>query len=166
AYTQTGGEFVDRLLAALRAAELEGGDIRGRQSAVLLVSGTPDDVAWARSVDIRVDDHPAPLDELQRLVRVGRAYDLLDVAEARARSGDPAGAGRASLESGRLAPDDAQVMVWRAVGLAAAGRLAPGKALLAEATATNERWPEFLRRFADAAPQPELVAAARQLLEP
>ncbi|HET7472422.1 MAG TPA: DUF1028 domain-containing protein, partial [Candidatus Limnocylindrales bacterium] len=129
AYTQTSVDFVDRLLAALRAAELEGGDIRGRQSAVLFVSGTPDDGAWARSVDIRVDDHPAPLDELERLVRVGRAYDLLDVAEARARSGDPAGAGRASVESGRLAPDDGQVMVWRAVGLAAAGRLAPGKAL-------------------------------------
>src|SRR4051794_24283003 len=62
--------FVDRLLAALRAAEAEGGDIRGRQSAVLMVSGPPDDPGWARQFDVRVDDHAAPLDELERLVRV------------------------------------------------------------------------------------------------
>src|SRR3954471_17313103 len=60
--------FVDRLLAALRAAEREGGDLRGRQSAALVVSGTPADPGWSRQFDVRVDDHPAPLDELERLV--------------------------------------------------------------------------------------------------
>ena len=166
AFGSVSGTFADRLVAALRAAEAEGGDIRGRQSAAIVISGTPDEPAWTRSIDIRVDDHPAPLDELDRLIRLGRAYDLLDVAEARARAGDLAGAEAASTEAGQLAGGDPQVAAWRAVGMAAAGFADPAKRLLAEATATNPRWPEFLRRFADAGPQPELIAAARRLVEP
>ena len=163
-YLAAGGTFEDRLIAALRAAEAEGGDIRGRQSAAIIASGAPDAPSWFRATDLRVDDHPAPLDELERLLRLARAYDLLDVAEARGASGDLVEAAAASLESGRLAPGDGQVAIWRAVGMAAAGFEEPARALLAEAAAANPRWPEFLRRFADAAPQPELVDAVRRLL--
>jgi uncharacterized Ntn-hydrolase superfamily protein len=166
AYREAGGSFPERLLAALRAAEAEGGDIRGRQSAALVVSGAPGEAPWSRSMDLRVDDHAAPLDELDRLLRIQRAYDLLDLAEERARMGDPAGAAAASVESGALAPGDGQVAIWRAVGMAAAGFVEPARGLLAEAIAVNPRWPEFLGRFADAGPQPELVEAARRLLEP
>jgi len=70
AYLGATGSFEGRLLAALRAAEREGGDIRGRQSAALLISGTPAEPAWLRAVDVRVDDHPAPLDELERRLQV------------------------------------------------------------------------------------------------
>src|SRR5258705_12310343 len=61
AYQDGEGDFVDRLLAALRAAEAEGGDIRGRQSAALVISGAPGDPAWKREIDIHVGDHPDPL---------------------------------------------------------------------------------------------------------
>jgi uncharacterized Ntn-hydrolase superfamily protein len=166
AYRATSGAFADRLVAALRAAEAEGGDIRGRQSAAIVISGDPGSPTWSRTLDLRVDDHPDPLEELDRLRRVARAYDLLDEAEDRARAGDPGGAESASSEAGRLAPGDGQVAIWRAVGMAAAGRVQPARALLGEAAADNRRWPEFLRRFADAGAQPELVAAARRLLEP
>ena len=164
AYQGSGGEFVDRLLAALRAAETEGGDVRGRQSASIVVSGAPDDPPWKREIDIHVGDHPAPLDELERLLRVQRAYDALDRAEARGASGDLAGAREAGEEALRLAPGDAQVMVWQAIGMAAAGLIDPARALLAGATATNPRWPEFVRRFAASGAQPELVGPARHLL--
>jgi uncharacterized Ntn-hydrolase superfamily protein len=156
--------FVDRLLAALRAAEREGGDIRGRQSAVLLVSGTPDEPAWKRSFDVRVDDHVAPLDELERLVRLQLGFDALDRAEALTRDGDLPGAERASEEALRLSAGDRQVMIWEAIGLAAVGRVADGRELLAAATAANPRWPEFIRRFAASGAQPELVDAARLLI--
>jgi uncharacterized Ntn-hydrolase superfamily protein len=165
AYLGATGSFEARLLRALRAAEREGGDIRGRQSAALVISGTPEEPAWLRSVDVRVDDHPAPLDELERLLALQRAYDLLDVAEARARAGDLEGAAAASAESGRLAPGDGQIAIWRAIGMAAAGLEQPARALLAGATATNPRWPEFLRRFAESGAQPELADAARRLSE-
>ena len=164
AYQGSGGDFVDRLLAALRAAEAEGGDIRGRQSASLVVSGAPDDPPWKREIDIHVGDHPAPLDELERLVRVQRGYDALDRAEARGGAGDLAGARAASEEASRLAPGDAQVMVWTAIGMAASGPLEPARALLGAATAMNPRWPEFVRRFATSGAQPELVEPARRLL--
>jgi uncharacterized Ntn-hydrolase superfamily protein len=157
--------FVDRLLAALRAAEREGGDIRGRQSAVLVVSGTPDEPSWTRQFDVRVDDHPAPLDELERLVRLHLGYEALDRAEERGRAGDLEGAARASEDASRLAPGDDQVLVWRAVGMAAGGLLEPARAMVAEATASNPRWPEFLRRLAESGAQPELAEAARALAD-
>jgi uncharacterized Ntn-hydrolase superfamily protein len=164
AYQARPGDFVDGLLAALRAAEAEGGDVRGRQSAVLVVSGAPGDPPWKRDVDLRVDDHPAPLDELERLVRLHRGYEALGRAEALGAAGDTAGAQAASIEASRLAPGDAQVMVWQALGMTAGGLVEPARALLAAATATNPRWPEFLRRFAASGAQPELVEPARLLL--
>jgi uncharacterized Ntn-hydrolase superfamily protein len=155
--------FVDRLLAALRAAEREGGDLRGRQSAVLVVSGTPDEPAWQRQLDVRVDDHPAPLDELERLVRLHLGYEALDRAEEAAGRGDLEAAARASDDASRLAPGDGQVLVWRALGMAAAGMVEPARQMLDEASVTNPRWPEFLRRFAASGTQPELAEAARAL---
>ncbi len=164
AYQGSDGDFVDRLLAALRAAEAEGGDIRGRQSAVLIVSGAPGDPPWKREVDLRVDDHPAPLDELERLVRLHRGYEALDRAEERGSAGDMVGALAASMEASRLAPGDTQVMVWQAIGMASSGMVEPAREHLAAATATNPRWPDFLRRFAASAAQPELVEPTLRLL--
>lgn len=164
AYREPDGDFTDRLLAALRAAEAEGGDIRGRQSAALVVSGAPGDPAWKREVDIRVDDHAAPLDELERLIRLHRGYEALDRAEERGAAGDMAGARAAEEDALRLAPGDGQVMVWQAIGMAGGGWIEPARALLASATAMNPRWPEFVRRVAASGAQPELVEPARRLL--
>jgi hypothetical protein len=157
-------DFVDRLLAVLRAAEFEGGDIRGRQSAALLVSGPPDAPAWKRELDVRVDDHPAPLDELERLVRLGRGFDALDRAERLGGAGDLDGAMAAGREATTLAPGDDQIVAWQAIGLAAAGMVGPARQMLATAAAANPHWPEFVRRFAASGAQPGLADAARILL--
>src|SRR5271168_4816399 len=76
AYTSAKGELVDRFLAALDAAEAEGGDIRGRQSAaILIVEGKSSGRPWHdRIFDLRVDDASEPLVEIRRLVAVRRAY--------------------------------------------------------------------------------------------
>jgi uncharacterized Ntn-hydrolase superfamily protein len=157
--------FVDRLLAALRAAEREGGDIRGRQSAVLVVSGTPDEPPWKREWDVRVDDHRAPLDELERLVRLQLGYDAMDRAEELARDGDAEDARRAGENALRLAPADAQVKVWHAISLAAVGDTDRARALFGEAVELDPRWTEFVRRFIESRAQPELVDAAARLLD-
>ena len=156
--------FIDRLLAALRAAEREGGDIRGRQAACLLISGTPDEPAWKRRMHIRVDDHPAPLDELERLVRLHLGFDALDRAEELGRSGDAEGARKAGEEALRLSAGDDQVMVWQAIGMASAGHVVAARELFEVAVAANARWPEFVRRFAASGAQPELAPAAKELL--
>ena len=157
--------FIDRLLAALRAAELEGGDIRGRQAASILISGTPDEPAWKRRMHIRVDDHPAPLDELERLVRLHLGFEALDRAEELGRAGDADGARKAGEEAMRLAPGDGQVLVWGAIGLAGSGQLVTARELFERAVAENPRWPEFVRRFAASGAQPELADGANRLVE-
>jgi len=164
AWTSSRGGFPDRLLGALRAAEAEGGDIRGRQSAVIVISGPPGSPAWQRDVDIRVDDHPAPLDELERLLRLHLAYDALGRADRLSATGDGEGAAAAAAEASRLAPGDAQITVSTAIGMAGMGDLDEARRLLGEAAKANPRWPEFVRRFADSGAQPELVEPARRLL--
>jgi len=82
-FAETAADFAARLVAGLRAGEQAGGDLRGRQSAALLVvSGTRDDEApWEGVlVDLRVDDAADPVGELARLRRLQRAYEAGDWA--------------------------------------------------------------------------------------
>lgn len=77
AFLASGGRpLAERLLDALDAGEAAGGDFRGRQAGgLLVVSGDRNDPPWKRIVDVRVDDHPEPLQELRRLYRLSWAYD-------------------------------------------------------------------------------------------
>jgi uncharacterized Ntn-hydrolase superfamily protein len=164
AWNGTTGPFEERLLSVLRAAEAEGGDIRGRQSAAILISGAPDEPPWRRTVDVRVDDHRAPLEELERLIRIQQGYAALDRAEELARGGDMAAAQAAGADALRLAPGDPQVMVWQAVGMASAGLIEPARQLLAAASAANPRWAEFIRRYAASGAQPGLAGVVDRLV--
>jgi uncharacterized Ntn-hydrolase superfamily protein len=149
AFRSTTGELADRLMAALRAAEGEGGDVRGRQSAALLVvpaSGP----AWATRYDLRVDDHRAPLDELGRLLRLARGYEAFDRAQERADAGDLVGAAAAMDDAHALAPDDDQISLWASLFLAGAGRLDEARRLFDEARDAEARSGEHIRRFAAA----------------
>ena len=81
AFEATPGSLTGRLLAALDAAELAGGDIRGRQSAALLVVPATGE-EWETTVSLRVEDHPGLLGELRRLVGLHEAYDLAGRSDA------------------------------------------------------------------------------------
>jgi hypothetical protein len=172
AYLGSEGDLAVRLLAALRAAEAEGGDVRGRQSAALVVAPgvgayerghgrSPE--AWVRRFDLRVEDHAAPLAELARVLAVARAYEAMDEAEAAAGRGDLAAAEAASARSVALAPDDDQARLWHAVGLALAGRADEARAAFAAAEAVEPRSGEHLRRFAEAGHLPGGEAQLRIL---
>lgn len=148
AFAAATGDLADRLMTALVAAEAEGGDVRGRQSAALLVvPGDVDAEPWSRTVDLRVEDHAAPLEELARLLRIARAYDAFDAATHLATAGDPAAAVTADERALALAPDDDQIRLWHAVFLAAAGRLDEGREAYRRAVAVEPRGGEHLRRF-------------------
>jgi hypothetical protein len=112
--------------------------------------GKPESPPWARRFDLRVEDDRAPLDELARLLSLARAYEAMDEAEQAALRGDGAAALVASERSVALAPDDDQVLLWHAVGLAGAGRMADGRAAFARAASAEPRAAEHLRRFAEA----------------
>jgi uncharacterized Ntn-hydrolase superfamily protein len=164
ASAMSGAPLVDRLMASLRAAEGEGGDVRGRQSAALIVvpaSGP----AWARRFDLRVEDHAAPLDELERLIRLERAYERFDATEELAMRGDMIAAAALMEQAHALAPDDGQLTLWTALFLAGAGRMDEARLLFREASAAEPRSAEHLRRFLEAGFLPAAAAPLINALE-
>lgn len=124
AYTQSQGDLTERLLAALEAAQSAGGDIRGRQSAaILVVSGTPGGKLWEdRLFDLRVEDHPDPIQELRRLVTIQRAYQEMNLGDAHLAAGKIEQALTAYQNAERLAPSIIEIQFWNAVTLADLGK--------------------------------------------
>jgi len=151
AFEAAKGDLAERMLAALDAAEAEGGDIRGRQSAALVVvkaraSGRP----WAdRVFDLRIEDHPQPLPELRRLVRLQRAYNHMTAGDDCVATSDWACAEREYGAARALEPGHAEMAFWYAVALATAGKLDVARPLFAQAFAADPRWRELVRRLPD-----------------
>ncbi len=156
------GDLAARLLAGLDAAEAAGGDIRGRQSAALLVvpGGAPSAEPWEEPlVDVRVDDHPEPLRELRRLAELNRFYlRLIELLEetglfAGSLTDDPDAIERAlaDLRAGeKLLGENQEATFWRGALLARLGRDADARAALAAAVAVRPQLSEFLVRLAEA----------------
>ena len=164
AFQSGSGDLAARLMAALRAAEAEGGDVRGRQSAALLVV-PGEGPAWATRFDLRIDDHRAPLDELDRLLRLARAYEAFDRFEPLMVAGDFAAGLEAMDEAHGLAPEDDQITLWTALAAGAAGDVERARRLLAEARAAEPRSLAHLRRFIAAGHLPSAAAPLLDLLD-
>ena len=149
AYEAAQGDLADRLLAALDAAEAEGGDIRGRQSAAILIvpaksTGRP----WADKLfDLRVEDHPTPLVELRRLVGVQRAYNHMGAGDECVAIKDWACAEREYGGALTLQPDNAEMAFWYAVALATNAQLEKARPLFASAFKADPRWRELIKRL-------------------
>lgn len=150
AYTATRAPLAERMLAALDAAEAEGGDIRGRQSAAMLVArGNPSGKPWEdRTIDLRVEDSPEPLAELRRLLRVQRAYTSDDAAERLEVAGDVKAAVKLRVEAAEMAPDLEELSFWAGLDMAKVGDVDGGCRLIARAVAVEPRWIEALNRLA------------------
>jgi uncharacterized Ntn-hydrolase superfamily protein len=167
AYESTKGDLAERMMAALEAAEAEGGDIRGRQSAALIVvksaaSGQP----WAdRLFDLRVEDHPQPLQELRRLVTLQRAYNHMGAGDDCVTIKDWACAEREYGAAQRLVPGHAEMAFWHAVALATNGRLEQARPLFATAFAADPRWRELARRLPRVGQLPDDPKLLQQILE-
>ncbi|MHC5211292.1 MAG: DUF1028 domain-containing protein [Planctomycetota bacterium] len=149
AFERSEGPLAERMLAALLAAEGEGGDIRGRQSAALLVvSGTPTGRAWDdRTVDLRVEDHPDPLGELARLLRLHRAYEHMNAGDVHMEHADMDAAVAAYGDALALAPDVYEIAFWSGITLAANGRETEALPLLGRAYAGEPRLRQLVRRL-------------------
>lgn len=156
--------FVERLLRAVEAAEREGGDVRGRQSAAIqVVDGAPHPAAWrGRLMDMRIEDHPDPVPELRRIVTMQRAYDLLD------DSGEAAHGGMSAAEryerAREMAPEAYELVFWRGLELAVAGDVAAAREELTIAFAADKRWRTTLQHLADANREGVTPELAEQLL--
>jgi uncharacterized Ntn-hydrolase superfamily protein len=145
----SGAGLAERLVAALEAAEAEGGDLRGRQSAALLIvsaraTGNP---LEDRPADLRVEDHDDPLGELRRLVGMRRAYDRVDVGDQLAAAGDVEGALEEYEAAHRSQPDNLELAFWHGVALATNGREDEAAQILRRAFAADSGWVELLKRL-------------------
>lgn len=161
AYKASEGPLVERLLAALEAAEAAGGDIRGRQSAAVLVvaaedSGRP----WLDTlIDLRIEDHATPLKELRRLVRAHQAYQAMTRGDEALARGEKDAARAAYAEAAELLPGHDELVFWRAITEAQAGGLDAARAALAPLFAREPRWAELLDRLPAAGVITEELAA-------
>ncbi len=159
AYAAHDGELADRLLGALDAAEAAGGDVRGRQSAALLLVPAAGE-AWRTRFDIRVEDHPEPLEELRRLLRLARAYEMAGQADALVAQGAHSEATDLYRRAGALAPEATELTFWTGLGVAAQD-LDAGVQLIREAAALRPTWLTLLERLpAELAPTAQAVSAA------
>ena len=149
AYEASNGDLIDRLLAALDAAQAEGGDIRGKQSAaILVVPGTSSGAPWReRVVDLRVEDHPDPLGELRRLVAVHRAYQHMNRGDERMAENDVERALDEYSAAAAMQPENVEIRFWQAVTLAGAGRLDDALPVFAEVFGREPKWRELVRRL-------------------
>jgi uncharacterized Ntn-hydrolase superfamily protein len=151
AFSSSPGDLAARLMAALHAAEAEGGDIRGRQSAAMLVveaadTGRP----WPSGdvvVDLRVEDHPEPLVELERLLGLQRAFAHAEEFDRRVEAGDTTGAWEEISAAELLAPGNVELQFWKAVTLAEQGREDEARAILVGVYRGDPNWAELLRRL-------------------
>ena len=142
AFENTRGDLAERMLAALDAAQAAGGDIRGRQSAALIVvTGKPTGQAWKdRTFDLRIDDSPEPLKELRRLVRLQRAYNHMNAGDLAVEKKDNEGALREYSAAERLVPDNAEMIYWHAVALVNMGRVDESLPLFRKVFAMDRNW--------------------------
>jgi len=163
AYETAQGDLADRMLAALEAAQQAGGDIRGSQSAaILIVRGTASDEPWADIImDLRVEDNPRPLEELARLVKLQRAYEYENLGDEAMAEGNLKDAMEAYGEAAKLAPDNLELAFWRGVSLVNVGRDDEGVPILKSVVERDANWKELLKRL----PATGLLTVDRARLE-
>ena len=149
AFQDTEGGLTARLLSALDAAEVAGGDIRGRQSAAILVVPAEGE-RWAKVVDLRVDDHDEPLIELRRLVRLNEAYELASQGDELIGQGRHELAAELFQQASALAPENHELLFWAGLGAAEAGDLDTGVQRVRAAIELQPGWLELLKRLTPA----------------
>jgi uncharacterized Ntn-hydrolase superfamily protein len=162
AFESAKGDLADRLLAALDAAEAEGGDVRGgRSAALIVVDGRTPERSWeGRHVDLHVEDDAHPLVELRRLLTLRRANDLFEQARAVFGEGDLEGALDLVTRAQDLHPD-VQFAFWTGVALANAGRDEEARSWLGQAFGASTAWRELARRLCDVG----IYSGSRDLIE-
>jgi uncharacterized Ntn-hydrolase superfamily protein len=149
AFETAKGDLAERMLAALDAAQEAGGDIRGRQSAALIVvSGKPTGKPWAdRVFDLRVDDSPEPLKELRRLVTLNRAYNHMNAGDLAVEKKDNEGALREYSAAEKLVPDNAEMIYWHAIALVNMNRVEESLPLFRRVFAMDKNWATLTPRL-------------------
>lgn len=149
AFSKAESDLSLRMLAALQAAQSAGGDIRGQQSACMLVAdGTKSPKPWEHVlVDVRVDDSTQPLVELERLLNIQRAYDMMNQGDALLARDDTQHAQEKYGQAAALAPEIDEIPFWQAVTLADIGKVEEALPIFAQVFKQNSNWADLVQRL-------------------
>jgi uncharacterized Ntn-hydrolase superfamily protein len=149
AYREASGSLAERMLAALDAAQAVGGDLRGKQSAaIVVVRAEPAEYAWQEYlVNLRIEDHPAPLLELRRLLVLNNAYYHVNLGEHALEKNDLATARSEYSKAEALAPGNLEIRFWHAVSLLNAGESEAAMPMLAPVLAADAGLRELVPRL-------------------
>lgn len=149
AFTNSTGPLAERMLVVLEAAENAGGDIRGRQSAALIVvRGKSTGKVWEdRLVDLRVDDSPEPLVELRRLLKVHRAYEHMNSGDLAVENNDMEKAMQEYSVAMEMFPENLEMRYWTAITLANNGRLNEALPMFRDIFVKDKNWKELTPRL-------------------
>jgi uncharacterized Ntn-hydrolase superfamily protein len=139
----------ERIMMAMEAAQNQGGDIRGKQSAVLLmVRGKKTDEPWNDVLlDLRVDDHASPVEELGRLLKTYRAYEFMNAGDLAVEEGNMQKATDLYGKAEKMFPDNLEMQYWHAITLANNGKVEEARKMLQAIYKKNADWRELTRRL-------------------
>lgn len=166
AFENAEGELADRLVSALEAAEIEGGDIRGKQSAaIIVVKGKSSGVWWRdRVYDLRVEDHPDPLGELKRLVKLNKAYNHMNQGDDLLTENKIEDAMKEYTLAMDMYPDNAEMIFWPAVTLAATGRVEKSLPLFKKVFSMDYNWAILVPRLSKVGQLPQDEELIKKIL--
>jgi uncharacterized Ntn-hydrolase superfamily protein len=168
AFKHAKGSLAERLMKTLQAAQATGGDLRGKQSAaILVVKAKASDRPWEdRVVDLHVEDHPTPLKELRRLLTLNTAYHHMNLGDHALEKDDVEGALAHYGQAEALAPGNLEMKFWHAVSLMNARRTARAVDMFRSVFERDKRWRELVSRLVDAGILSADKAVLDQLLVP
>ncbi len=141
--------LAERMIEVLKAAQSAGGDIRGKQSAVLMVfRGTATDAPWDdKLIDLRVDDAFEPINEMERLLRVHRAYEHMNNGDLYTEKADMENAMKEYNEAMKMFPANLEMQYWTAITMANNKKIKEASAMLKKVYAKDTNWRELTRRL-------------------
>ncbi|MAT41719.1 MAG: Zn-dependent protease [Anaerolineaceae bacterium] len=152
AFEKSSGTLSERLLVALEAAQFAGGDVRGKQSAaMLIVDGNKKEMEWEGVLlDLRVEDHPEPIQELRRLVTLHNAYELMNEGDACLGAGKTNEALMKYEKAASLAPQILELPFWHAVTMAEIGKVDEALPIFHQIFEADLQWKKLLQRLPEA----------------
>jgi uncharacterized Ntn-hydrolase superfamily protein len=143
--------LAERVVAAMKAAQKSGGDIRGKQSSALIVVGKDAPVhPWEdKKINLRVEDHKTPVEELSRLLNSHRAYKLMEEGDVAMENKNADAALRAYNAAEQLLPGNDEIKFWKAVALVNSDQVKMSVPIFERLFRNDKRWQRLLKRLPD-----------------
>ncbi|TKJ24571.1 MAG: Zn-dependent protease [Promethearchaeota archaeon Loki_b31] len=155
--------LAERIVKTMEAAETVGGDIRGKQSAAILIVGSKEvKNKWEdKIIDLRVEDNEQPVKELSRLLKLHRAYKHMDKGDLAIEQNEMEKALKEYDSALNLFPENLEMKFWTAVSLANNQKLKEASELFKAIFKKDNNW----RLLTERLPKSGLLNLTKKELE-